>query len=177
MTRAHELDPLSRQIGSEWAWSAYLMHRYAEAEADIRQTLALDPNYAQAHVKLGMIEIQQHRYPEAIASIKRSIDLGMFYPYAAAALAQAYGGAGDRAAAAGVIDDLKRRAGREYVPPVHIAIAYAGVGDLPTAVDWLTRGVDQHDIYIPENFFEPLLDPLRADPRYPQLVRRMGLGR
>ena len=106
MARAHQLDPLSRQIGAEWAWVSYLLRRNDEAESHIRQVLALDPNYAQAHARLGFIEIQQHRYPEAIASIKRSIDLGMFYPYVAAALVQAYAGAGDSAAARRVIDDL-----------------------------------------------------------------------
>ena len=78
MSRAHQLDPLSRQIGAEWGWTSYLMHQYDEAEAHIRQVLAIDPNYAQAHYRLGLVEIQQRRYPEAIASLKRSIDLGAF---------------------------------------------------------------------------------------------------
>ncbi|HEY6807815.1 MAG TPA: protein kinase [Gemmatimonadales bacterium] len=175
MARAHQLDPLSRQIGAEWAWVSYLLRRNDEAESHIRQVLALDPNYAQAHARLGFIEIQQHRYPEAIASIKRSIDLGMFYPYVAAALVQAYAGAGDSAAARRVIDDLLRRREREYVPSVHIAIAYGGIGDLPNGMAWLERAVGEHDIYIPENFFEPLLDPLRKDPRFRPLYQRMGL--
>jgi len=96
-------------------------------------------------------------------------------PYAAAALAQAYGGAGDRAAALRVIDDLQQRSTREYVPPVHIAMAYGGVGDLAQGMAWMTRAVDPHDIYIPENFFEPLLDPLRKDPGFRRFYPRMGL--
>jgi len=177
MSRAHQLDPLSRQIGVEWGWIAYLMHHNDEAEAHIRQTLALDPNYAQAHAKLGFVQIQQHRYPEAIASLKRAIDLGLFYPYGAAALAYADAASGDRAAALRIIDDLKRRSARELVPPVHIAIAYGALGDLTQGIEWLNRGIDQHDIYIPENFFEPLLDPLRRDPRFDAVVRRMGIQR
>jgi len=175
MTRAHQLDPLSRQIGVEWGWVAYLMHQNDVAEARVRQMLALDPNYAQAYVKLGFVHIQQRRYPEAIASLKRAVDLGIFYPYAASALAYAYAASGDRAAARGVIDDLKRRSARELVPPVHIAIAYGGLGDVTQGMDWLNRGIDQHDIYIPENVFEPLLDPLRSDPRFARVLTRMGL--
>ena len=177
MSRAHQLDPLSRQIGVEWAWVSYLMHRSDEAEARIRQVLALDPNYAQAHLKLGMVLIQQRRYPESIAPIKRAIDLGIFYPYGASALAYAYARSGDRPAALRIIDDLKRRSARELVPPVHIAIAYGALGDLTQGIEWLNRGIDQHDIYIPENFFEPLLDPLRRDPRFDAVVRRMGIQR
>jgi serine/threonine-protein kinase len=177
ISRAHQLDPLSRQIGVERGWVAYLMHQNDEAAAQIRQTLELDPNYAQAHVRLGFVEIQQRRYSEAIASLKRGIDLGAFYPQAAAALAYACAVSGDRGAAMRIVNDLKQRSARELVPPVTIAVAYAGLGDATQGIEWLNRGIDQHDIYIPENFFEPLLDPLRKDPRFDQVLTRMGLAR
>jgi serine/threonine protein kinase/tetratricopeptide (TPR) repeat protein len=175
MRRAHELDPLSRQIGAELGWVYYLMRRSDEAAAQIRQTLDLDPNYAQGHFRLGLVQIQQHHYPEAIASLKRAIDLGAFYPLAAAGLAYAYAVSGNRAAAMRIVNDLKRRSARELVPPVHIALAYAGLGDATRGLEWLNRGIDQRDIYIPENFFDPLLDPLRKDPRFGRVLARMGL--
>ncbi|HEY7635619.1 MAG TPA: tetratricopeptide repeat protein, partial [Gemmatimonadales bacterium] len=177
MGRAHQLDPLSLQIGVEWGWVFYLMRRNDEAESRIRQVLALDPNYAQAHFRLGLVQIEQRRYPEAIASLKRSIDLGVFYPLGASALAFAYGVSGDKAAALRVVSDLKARLGRELVPPVSIAVGYAGVGDATRGIEWLNRGIDEHDIYIPENFYQPLLDPLRKDPRFEQVMKRMGLAR
>ena len=176
MGRAHRLDPLSRQIGVEWGWVSYLMHRNDEAEARIGQTLALDPNYAQAHLRLGFVQIEQGRYPEAIASIQRAADLGAFYPEAAAALAFAYARSGQREKALGIVSDLKRRrAAGELVPPVMIAHAYAGLGDVTQGLEWLERGIDEKDIYIPENFFDPLLDPLRKAPGYERAVKRMGL--
>jgi serine/threonine protein kinase/Tfp pilus assembly protein PilF len=175
MSRAHQLDPLSLQIGIEWGWVSYLMHRNDEAAARIRQTLELDSNYAQAHWRLGLVQIQQRRYPEAIASIQRAIDLGVFYPYAAAGLAFAYAVSGDREAAMRIVNDLKRRSDRELIPPFAIAAGYAGLGDATQGIEWLNRGIDQHDIYIPENFFEPLLDPLRKDPRFEEVLTRMGL--
>ena len=175
MSRAHQLDPLSRQIGIEWGWASYLLHQNDEAAAHIRQTLELDPNYAQAHLRLGLVQIQQRRYPEAIASLKRATVLGAFYPHAAAGLAIAYAASGNRGEAMRIVDDLKRRSAGELVPPVFIAAAYGGLGDATQGIEWLNRGIDQKDIYIPENFFEPLLDPLRSDPRFDQLTRRMGL--
>ncbi|MGE5688759.1 MAG: protein kinase domain-containing protein [Gemmatimonadota bacterium] len=175
MSRAHQLDPLAQQIGIEWGWVSYLMHRNDEAEARIRQVLELNPNYAQAHWRLGVVQIQQRRYPEAIASIRRAIDLGVFQPYAAAGLGYAYAASGDRDAALKVVDDLKRRSDRELIPPFSIAAVYAGLGDLTQGIEWLNRGIDRKDIYIPENFFEPLLDPLRSDPRFAQVLTRMGL--
>jgi tetratricopeptide (TPR) repeat protein len=177
MSRAHQLDPLSLQIGIEWGWVSYLMHRNDEAAAHIRQALELDPNYAQAHWRHGLVQIQQRRYPEAIASIQRAIHFGVFYPYAAAGLAYAYAVSGDREAALKIVNDLKRRSDRELIPPFAIAAGYAGLGDATRGIEWLNRGIDQHDIYIPENFFEPLLDPLRKDPRFEEVLMRMGLKR
>ncbi len=177
MSRAHQLDPLSLQIGVEWGWVSYLMHRNDEAAAHIRQTLELDPDYAQAHLRLGLVQIQQRRYPEAIASLQRAIDLGAFYPHAAAGLAFAYAVSGNREAAMGIVNDLKQRSARELVPPFAIAAAYAGLGDATRGIEWLNRGIDQKDIYIPENFFEPLLDPLRRDPSFEPVLTRMGLKR
>jgi serine/threonine-protein kinase len=176
MSRAHQLDPLSRQIGVEWGWVSYLMHQYDTAEARIRQTLALDPNYAQGYVRLGFVQIQQHRYPEAIASLQRGIDLGGFYPQSAAALGFAYAVSGNRGEAMRIVDDLKRRSARELVPQATIAIVYGGLGDMTQGLEWLNRGIDQHDIYMPENFFDPLLDPLRKDPRFAQVLKRMDLA-
>jgi len=54
-------------------------------------------------------------------------------------------------------------------------MAYAGLGDATRGIEWLNRGIDQRDIYIPENFFDPLLDPLRKDPRFRRVLTRMGL--
>jgi TolB-like protein/Tfp pilus assembly protein PilF len=178
MSRAHQLDPLSRQIGVEWGWVSYLMHRSDEAEAHIRQVLQLDPNYAQGYLRLGLVQIQQRRYPDAIASIQQSLNLGATVPHAAAALAFAYGVSGKRAEALKIVDDLKgRRAGKELIPPFTIAAGYAGLGDIDQGIEWLNKGIDEKDVFLPENFFEPLLDPLRKDPRFGQVMKRMGLKR
>jgi tetratricopeptide (TPR) repeat protein len=126
-------------------------------------------------VRLGFVEIAQHRYPEAIASLKRAIDLGAFYPYAAGGLAFAYAKSGNRPAALQIVNDLKQRSATELIPPYAIAVSYAGLGDATQGIEWLNRGIDQRDIYIPENFFEPLLDPLRSDPRFGRVLTRMGL--
>ncbi len=65
----------------------------------------------------------------------------------------------------------------ELVPPISIAMAYAGLGDATQGIAWLNRGIDERDIYIPENFFDPLIDPLRRDPQFAHVLTRMGIGR
>jgi serine/threonine-protein kinase len=176
MRRAHELDPLSRQIGVEFGWVYYLMRRNEAAAEQIRRTLALDQNYAQAHFRLGLVQIQQHQYTEAIASLRHALELGGFYPHVSAGLAFAYAMSGDRAAAMRVVKELRRRSATEFVPPFAIAVAYGGLGDATRGMEWLNRGIDQRDIFIPENFFDPLLDPLRRDPRFARVRTRMGLA-
>jgi serine/threonine-protein kinase len=176
MDTAHVLDPLSRQIGNERGWVAYLRHRNDVAEARMREVIALDPNYAQVHLRLAYVLVQQRRFDEALAEMRRALALGAFYPHAAPGLAHAHAGAGRRDSALAVVRDLlARREAGEYIPSVFVAAAYAAVGDTTRAFEWLNRGIDERDIYIPENFFEPFLDPLRGDPRYGRVLERMGL--
>ncbi len=175
MRRAHTLDPLSRQIGTELAWVYYLMHRSQEATEEIRRTLALDQNYSQAHFVLGQVQSQQGRYGEAIASLRRAVDLGGFHGLVPAALAYAYAASGDHMAAGRILKELRRRSAREYVSPFGFAVVYAGLGDTTRVLEWLERGIDQRDIILAESFFDPALDPFRRDPRFARLVDRMGL--
>jgi eukaryotic-like serine/threonine-protein kinase len=177
MQRAHQLDPLSRQIGVELGWVYYLMHRSDEALNQVRQVLALDPNYAQAHFRIGLIQIQQKHYTEAIESLRRALELGGFYPHISAGLALAYAFAGDRTQAMGVLQDMERkRAAGQYVPSFAIAVAYGALGQRSRGIEWLLRAIDEKDIFVPENFYDPLLDPLRVDRRFAGITARMGLS-
>ena len=177
MRRAHELDPLSRIISAELAWTYYIMHRTDDAQAEIRRTLALDPNFAHAYFVLGLTQIQQGRNKDAILSLRRNLEIGGYYPYSAGALCYALAASGDRVGAQKALQEMLDRSKTEYVPPFGLAIAYTGLGDKAKAILWLNRGVDEHDILMPENFFDPLFAPLKSDPRFADVERRMGLGR
>jgi hypothetical protein len=72
--------------------------------------------------------------------------------------------------------ELERRAKREFVGPFAFATIYAALGDRDRGVDWLLRGIEQGHNFMTENFFDPLLDPLRKDQRYPEVLAGMGLG-
>ena len=177
--RARQLDPLSRQIGAELGSAYYTLHRDREAEDQLRQVLGLDPNYPQAQVRLGAVQLQERQYPAAIASLRRGIELGAFYPQiqASPALATAYVRSGNRSEALRIGHDLeRRRQAGELVPAVSIAVIYGALGEQSRGTDWLLRAIAEKDIYVPENFFDPLLDPLRSDPRYPMVLQKLGLG-
>jgi serine/threonine-protein kinase len=173
MTRAHQLDPLSRIIGTEEAWIYCSMGRLNDADSAIARVLRLDPAYSQGLFILGQIRVEQKRYPEAIAALKRSLELGGEFMHGEATLIAAYARSGDRASARALLDSMTRRAAHEYIPPGIFAIAYANLGDLDRAFEFLERGIRERDAILPENFFEPLLNPLKADPRYPGVAARI----
>ncbi len=126
---------------------------------------------------LGLIQIQAGDHGEAIASFRRAIELGDHYPQVDASLANAYARHGNRAAAFTVLEGLRKRSAHEYIPPFAYALVYAGLGDVTNGVDWLLKGVVERDIFMPENFYDPMLDPLRKDPRFGEVERKMGLRR
>jgi eukaryotic-like serine/threonine-protein kinase len=177
MRRAHELDPLSRIIGIELGWVYYLMHRTGEAQEQVRRTLALDRNYAHGYMILGLTQLQAGDPGAAITSLRRASELGDFYPHISGALAVAYAADGDRAAALKELANLRKRASTEYVPPFAFAVIHGGLGEKTQGLEWLERGIAERDIFLPENLFDPLLDPLRGGPRFAQIEKRMGVRR
>ena len=177
MRRAHALDPLSRIIGAELAWIYSLMGRTGEAHAQIRRTLALDPNYPHGHLIRGLAFIAEGRYSEAIDPLRRAIELGGDYDPANGGLIMAYARSGDRATALKLMGELTERAKKGEFGAFALAIAYTGLGDPGRAIEELHRGIDQRDVFLPEVFFDPVLHPLRADPRFRAVEERMGLPR
>lgn len=175
MQRAHALDPLSRIIGAELGWIYYQLGRDEEAEAQLRRTLALDPNYPQALLNLGQVLLATGRHAEAIAELQRSLELGGEYDPAKAVLVYAYASSGDRATARRMLGELTERAERGEFSALALAIACTGLGETRRAIEALHRAIDQRDIFLPEVFFDPLLHPLRRDPRFRRVEERLGL--
>jgi serine/threonine-protein kinase len=175
MRRAAAADPLSRIAGGEVGWVLYIMHRYDDAAAQLDQVLRLDENYAHTYMLVAMTQVQRRAYGEAVASSRRALELGGFFAEYAAVLAAAYVGAGQRDSAIAVLRDMERRAQTEFVSPFCFAIVETALGHKTEAFAWLDKGIDVRDLFLPENFNDPLLDSLRSDPRYPAVARRMGL--
>jgi tetratricopeptide (TPR) repeat protein len=173
---ARDLDPLSLPSNMILAWILYFARRYEESIAQAHSTLELDPDYATAHRILGWAYEETGRFAEAIASHRRAADLTDGQPNFFAQLGRAYALAGRGAEARTVLENLFQRAKLTYVSSLDIAIIHAALHEPDTAFEWIERAYAERADHLPYLKVNPRLDPLRADPRFDSLLRRMGQG-
>jgi serine/threonine-protein kinase len=177
--RALELDPLSIEANFLAGWRFYFSRRYAEATEEIRRTLELDPTYFYGHMFLGMCHEQQGRFAEAAAAFERARSLtaaaGETPPEILADLVRSHVQAGDRAAAEKVRAELEALKERRYVSRHDLALVSLALGDRTASLDWLEKAYEDRNWYMPWIHLDPRFDPIRSEPRFQNLVRRMGL--
>ncbi|PYL09559.1 MAG: hypothetical protein DME34_02405, partial [Verrucomicrobia bacterium] len=170
--RARELDPLSLIINTDFGWVYYLGHRYEEAIAQYRKALELDPNFTLAHFDLALSYSALGRHEEAISEMQKARGRGSDY---LAGLGYVYGVAGRRVEALRTLDDLKRLAEKQYVPPYHFAWIYTGLGDKDKAIALSQKTYDEHTQHVIDFKTVPMFDSLRSDERFQELVQKVGL--
>ncbi len=173
--RAREFDPLSPYIVQNVAHIAYYARQYDEMIEYSRQALKLDPNYLWARWRLGLAYVMQSRFEEAVEECERAATLARRSPPALSYLGYAYGMAGRRGEAQQVLNELVEMSHRTYVSPFSFCLPHVVLGQNDQALEWLEKAVQSHlsgMIFIRVN---PELDPIRSDPRFKELVRRMGL--
>jgi serine/threonine protein kinase/tetratricopeptide (TPR) repeat protein len=173
--RAQEMDPLSLPINMTYGWVLLTARRNEQSIEQLRKTLEMDPNFVLTHHRLGMAYEQEGKYDEAIAEFRQVIDLTGGKPLGTAALARAYALAGKRAEAQKILTGLLELSKQRYVSPTTIATIYLGLGDREQAFVWLEKGFKEHDAILVRLKVDSRLDSLRADPRFKDLVRRVGL--
>jgi TolB-like protein/Tfp pilus assembly protein PilF len=174
MERARELDPLSIIINANLGFVFYHARQFDRAIDSERTALNLDPNNPLIHRYLGLAYLQRGMYDEAIDNLRRAVDSSRGFPEYAAELARAYAAKGERAKARKILGDLRNRALREYVSSFSLAVAYTGLGEKDAALNHLERSYEERCDLLPTISVNPLFDSLRSDPRFQQLVRRIG---
>jgi TolB-like protein/class 3 adenylate cyclase len=172
--RAQELDPLSLIINMNVAWSFYFARQYDEALEQSQKALELDPNFPPARWMLGHAYRQKGIYDKAIAEFQSGLQLSGGDPLRVAVLGHAYAVAGKRAEAEKVINDLTEISKQRYFPPYFIALIYVGLNDKDQAFVWLEKAFAEHSSGMTYLKVEPMFDPIRSDPRFQDLLRRVG---
>jgi len=168
--RAVELDPLSLSLQSNRALLDYFAGRYRQAERRLRDVLQSDSADVLAKWGLALVQEQQGKLKDAIAllqpisgsSLNRKSSLGHVYAVA-----------GDTARARGILSDLRQAADQSYVPSYWFALVYAGLGDRGQALQYLERAYQERSTVLAYLLIDPRLAPLRNDPRFVALARRL----
>ncbi len=173
--RARDLDPLGNS-GHAIGWTLFNAHRYDEAIREFRDVLAVRPDDRLPLMPLGWALIGNHQAEKAIPELEEAVSVTNRSPGVISALIWAYAHAGRRADALRLLGELKKRQQTGYVPAGAFVHAYLGLGDNDEAFAWFERAYrEQSNILIYIKVF-PLYDPLRGDPRFQDLVRRVGLN-
>ncbi len=175
MREAENLDPLSLIINADLAELLVLAHSYDESIRQSRKTIELDPDFALAHSQLGQAYLQKYLNDEAIVELQKAVQLSGSSPTVVANLARAYVAAGKRSEAVKLLNDLKKRSTPVSSHASEIAVIYAALGDTDQAMNWLEKGYEER--FNPGVLLRPGFDPLRSDPRFQDLTRRIGLPR
>jgi serine/threonine-protein kinase len=172
--RAVELDPLSIIINADLGQNYFMARRYDEAIEQNRKTLALDPRFYIAHWNLAEALQMKGQLREAIAEYEKTVEL-TDDPRALAMLAQAHAKIGDTDRARGLLSQLEQLSAKGYVGAFRLALVHLGLGEEDKALAEIERAcrepVDPDVINLK---IEPLLDPLRGQPRFERLVAKIA---
>jgi TolB-like protein/DNA-binding SARP family transcriptional activator len=140
----------------------------------LKEALALNPVLDLAYQQLGHAYLRLGRHGEAIAAMQRAAALNGVRD--SAHLAYAYAVTGNRSSAEQILRELIASASRRFVPPYHVAVAYAGLRDDDAAFAWLERGYAERASFMNGLMMDPAFEPLHPDPRWAELLRRMRLS-
>jgi TolB-like protein/Flp pilus assembly protein TadD len=203
--RALELNPNSASIHSEYAFYLVRLGRLNEAIAQAKLNLQLDPVASRSYTNLGFIDYFARQYDQALANIQKADEMdtnppefiypraiiyaekGMYdeaisefqklgqQPHALGHIGNVYARMGRTAEAHDAISRLKEHVQTDGIGRYEIALVYAGMGERNEAFRWLEKSYAAHDKGLTYLKIDPCLDPLRSDPRFHDLLRRVGL--
>ena len=171
--RAREFDPLSLIIGTAVGRVHHFARQYDAAIEECRKTLEMEPAFAGAHLDLGLALLQKSMFGEAIGELSQALTLSADRSIALAVLGYAYALAGDRVAGLQVLDQLHDRARRYGISSLHLAYVHVGLGNVDQAFEWLEKSFQERAGLLVFLKVEPIFDPLRSDPRFAELLRRL----
>jgi len=173
--RARALDPVGVSGGSV-AWILFQAHRFDESIRESRSALAVQPGNAASLTGLGFALIANNKPADAIPVLEKALSLSPGSPAATGILIRAYAHAGRRSDAIRLIEELKQRGKAGYIPAGAFVNAYLGLGDNEQTFYWLEQAYKEQSNILQFVKTHPYFDPIRGDPRFADLVRRVGLG-
>jgi TolB-like protein/Tfp pilus assembly protein PilF len=173
--KALELDPLSINLLANLAITLFFARQYDQAIEYLSETLELEP-LAGTRLLLGLAYEQKNMHDKAIIEFKKAMNDQVMKSETLAYIGYSYATSGRKAKAQKVLDELLEISQKEYVEPYFIALIYTALGERDEAFAWLEKGYEEHILTMGELKIDPMFDSLRNDPRFDNLLQRMGLA-
>ncbi|HEY8225535.1 MAG TPA: protein kinase [Pyrinomonadaceae bacterium] len=173
--RAQQLDPLSLAISQNVSQTYLARGDVNSAIAEASKVIELDPRYPRGHMYLGLAYLKQGNYADAIAELRKAVDLTERDRSVFGGLGYAYGVSGRRPEALAILKELEEKYRRHEAVGQDVAAVYAGLGDKDQAFAWLEKDFQARSGLLPRIRWYIPLESLRSDPRFADLLRRMGL--
>jgi len=175
MKNSQALDPLSLIINVAIGWASYMARQYDEALEQLLRTVELDPNYPVTHWILGLLYRKTGHYELAITEGEKGVNLSGGSPLMRAALAHTYGKSGRAKEALQLLGDLTKLAKHKYVASYFFAGIHIGLGEDDRAIECLEKSYEEHSHWLIYLHIDPSMDDLRNNPRFQDLLKRVGL--
>jgi serine/threonine-protein kinase len=172
---AQELDPASLSVRRSLGWLYLYARRYEQAQYHLSRVIAMNPTAEESFRVLGLTFALQGNFEWAERTLREAVGLPGASTYSTATLGYALGRAGQRAEAEAILADLHARAASGYVSPVSFATLHLGLGEVEPALLWTERAHAERRGWLAYLRVNPIMDPLRAEPRFHALVERMRL--
>ncbi len=171
---ALQLEPLSAWTNTQLGIDLYLSRQYDESVSQLEKTISLEPRYSPAYLCLGQAYSQKRMYGRAIETFQKGITQAGPDSHLVAGLGHVYALAGERDKAGQALDELREMSKQAYISPYMFAVVYAGLGDKDQTFAWLEKAYQDRFFTLIRLKVEPLFDPLREDPRFQDLLKRMN---
>ena len=173
---AQEIDPTSLVLNAWIGFSYYYDRQYDRAIEHFQTVSELDPNFVTAHWFVGLSYAEKGRFDEAISELQRAVELSNGAAQIKADLAYAYGLSGRKREALARLKEIKELSKSERGLAYDVAVIYAGLGEKELVLSWLERAYDERSVLFLKLKADPKLGLVRADPRFTDLVGRVGLA-
>ena len=173
--RALDLDPASPAVSHSLAVQLYLARKFDRAIEQAYDTLEIDGNFAISYVVLGEVYLSKGMYRDGLSALEKYSALSRRNATSLAFLGYSRARLGERKEALRMIEDLKAASQQSFVPALFVALVYAGLEDKDQAFTWLEKAYEERFNRLAYLKVEALWDPLRSDPRFADLLRRVGI--